>query len=61
EIGNSDFHAGEIACGFIEQLPEKLNHYQLVVYLLLPRSVSPEVESNVSTGRESRVRFVYRQ
>ncbi len=23
EIGSSDFHAGEIACGFIEQLPEK--------------------------------------
>jgi hypothetical protein len=22
EIGSSDFHAGEIACGFIEQLPE---------------------------------------
>ena len=24
EIGSSDFHAGEIACGFIEQLPEDL-------------------------------------
>jgi hypothetical protein len=23
EIGSSDFHAGEIACGFIEQLPEE--------------------------------------
>ena len=22
EIGSSNFHAGEIACGFIEQLPE---------------------------------------
>jgi len=22
EIGSSDFHAGEIACGFIEQSPE---------------------------------------
>jgi hypothetical protein len=22
EIGSSDFHAGEIACGFIERLPE---------------------------------------
>ena len=22
EIGSIDFHAGEIACGFIEQLPE---------------------------------------
>jgi len=24
EIGSSDFHAGEIACGFIEQFPEDL-------------------------------------
>jgi len=23
EIGSSDFHAGEIACGFIEQFPEE--------------------------------------
>jgi hypothetical protein len=26
EIGSSDFHAGEIACGFIEQLPEEATY-----------------------------------
>ncbi|MFB6290919.1 MAG: hypothetical protein ABEJ25_04235 [Candidatus Bipolaricaulia bacterium] len=27
EIGNSDFHAGEIACGFIEWSPEDAIQY----------------------------------
>jgi hypothetical protein len=34
EIGSSDFHAGEIACGFIEQLPEEATYNDRLFFLL---------------------------
>jgi hypothetical protein len=37
EIGSSDFHAGEIACGFVEQLPEKIKLILTIGPILLER------------------------
>jgi len=37
EIGSSDFHAGEIACGFIEQLPKKIQLIIAIGPILLER------------------------
>ena len=41
EIGSSDFHAGEIACGFIEQFPEEATYNEQSFFLLTFRPKNP--------------------